>query len=56
MDLEKVGKIVETTDVEEANDLLTEGLVLLQVAKGFSSGGDGDRPVILYSLGQLYES
>lgn len=56
MDFEKVGKIIETTDADEANELLEKGLVLLQVARGFSSAGDGDRPVILYSLGQLYES
>ncbi|MBL0211955.1 MAG: hypothetical protein IPQ13_13755 [Holophagaceae bacterium] len=53
MDLAFVDQVVETTVEDEVNDYLGKGWVLIAIAHGMSSAGDGDRPIILYSLGQL---
>ncbi|MFK3648821.1 hypothetical protein ACI2IY_10320 [Lysobacter enzymogenes] len=52
MDLETIGEVVQIDDVQEVNQRLQDGWVVLAVATGTKSGGE---PWLRYSMGLPYE-
>ncbi|MBN7136239.1 hypothetical protein ABIE09_001595 [Lysobacter enzymogenes] len=52
MDLETIGEVVQIDDVQEVNQRLQDGWVVLAVAPGTKAGGE---PWLRYSLGLPYE-
>lgn len=52
MDLETIGTVFQTDDVQELNKRLEDGWVLLAIATGTKAEGE---PWILYSIGEQYE-
>ncbi|MBT2747730.1 MULTISPECIES: hypothetical protein [unclassified Lysobacter] len=52
MDLETIGAVFQTDDVQEVNKRLEDSWVIIAVATGTRADG---QPWILYSLGEQYE-
>lgn|GEM_PF-2219239 len=52
MDLETIGEVVQIDDVQEVNQRLQDGWIVLAVATGTKSGGE---PWLRYSMGLPYE-
>lgn len=52
MDLETIGEVVQIDDVQEVNQRLQDGWVVLAVATGTQSSGE---PWLRYSMGLPYE-
>jgi len=52
VDLETIGEVVQIDDVQEVNQRLQDGWIVLAVATGTKSGGE---PWLRYSMGLPYE-
>lgn len=52
MDLETIGTVLQTDDVQEVNAKLEDGWVIIAIATGTKPEGE---PWIRYSLGEQYE-